>query len=457
MNLQRAVVIGGGFAGLAAALALARSGAPVTLLERKPHLGGRAYSFLDKTTGDEVDNGQHFLMGCYTETLDFLREIGAEGKLYFQRDLRIDFLAPGGRPSALACPPLPAPFHVLLGILRMRSLSVFDRFCSLFLGWGMARSALSSNDRGEQTAMEWLRSAGQSKRMRSRLWDIVTLATLNERPERASARLLREVIREALLSQRSKSRIVISRVGLSSLYTDDARKAIEAAGGEVLQGTTVERIVIDGDRAREIRLDRGGRIAPGAVISAVPPAALGKMLSPAALGRMPQVEQCLGMKTSPILSVNIWFDRPVIRKAFFALQGTDIQWIFNKDRIHSRGDRKGHYLSFVISNATKFIDLPKEEILRGVLSDLRRLVPGSERARVMHSVIVRERDATISQTPETDSFRPGPETFCSNFFLAGDWTRTGLPATIEGAVRSGRRAARLALQGALSSPAGPLR
>ena len=443
---DRIVVIGGGFAGLAAAHALSRSHLPVTLLERKPHLGGRAYSFLDKTTGDEVDNGQHLLMGCYTETLSFLRAIGAAGKLLFQEDLRVDFLDDQGRPSSLVCPPLPAPFHALLGILRMRSLSALDRWSSLLLGWGMLRSALRRADSGEETAEQWLRSAGQSPGMMSRLWEILTLATLNERPRRASANLLRRVIREALFTGRARSRIVLSRVGLSTLYTEDARRAIEAGGGEVLRDSPVERILLQEGRVRGVRLSGGEEVPARAVVTAVPWPALRRMLTPEALRGLPHVERFQEIQTSPILSVNLWFDRPVTRGTFVGLQGTAIQWVFNKDRIHSRRGRPGHYLSFVVSNATDFAGLSKSAILRRVLSDLRRLIPTSVKAKVLHSVIVMERDATISQTPRSDSLRPGPETGCPNLFLAGDWTATGLPATIEGAVRSGRRAAGLVIR-----------
>lgn len=442
----RVIVIGGGFAGLAAAHAVARSGRDVVLIERKPHLGGRAYSFIDKTTGDEVDNGQHFMMGCYTETLAFLEEIGAADRLYIQDNMRVDFLDAQGRASSLACPPLPAPFHVLFGILRMRSLSLFDRFTSLLLGVGLARSHLRRNGAEKETAGEWLRSACQSRGMRRNLWDILTLATLNERPSRASATLLMRVIQEALLSRRANSRIVISKVGLSSLYTDDARAAIESKGGEVRLDVSVDRILFEGDRAAGVRLSGGETLPARAVISAIPAPALGRMLPPSALSRLPQVARCIRIKTSPILSINIWFDRPVFEGIFVGLQGTEIQWIFNKDRIHSRGDRKGHYLSFVVSNAEDLIDLPKSEIIERVLRDLRRLIPAASEARVIHSVIVKERDATISQTPETDALRPGAEVAFRNLFLAGDWTNTGLPATIEGAVRSGLRAASLAVR-----------
>ncbi|MCZ6601601.1 MAG: hydroxysqualene dehydroxylase HpnE [Planctomycetota bacterium] len=443
---EKVIVIGGGFAGLAAAQSLSRKGQPVMLLERKPHLGGRAYSFVDKKTGDEIDNGQHFLMGCYTETLSFLKEIGSTRKLYFQPNLRIDFLDPERGRSSLACPPLPAPFHVLFGILRMRSLSVFDRLSSLLLGWGMARSALRRNGTDRETAIEWLRSAGQSEGIRSRLWDIVTLATLNERPERASAKLLVEVIRQALLSDRSKSRMVISRVGLSSLYTDDARRAIESKGGSVRSDASVQQILFDEGKVRGVRLAGGETIAARSVISAVPAPALSAMLPEKVLERLPAVGRCRDLKTSPILSVNVWFDRPLLSQPFVGLHGVDVQWIFNKDKIHSRGDRMGHFLSFVVSNATSFLDRPREEILGRVLSDLRRLIPEAKEAKVLHSVIVMERDATISQTPDTDSIRPGPVTPYRSFFLSGDWTDTGLPATIEGAVRSGRRAARICME-----------
>src|SRR5262252_2661631 len=276
------LIIGGGFAGLAAAVDLAEAGRRVLLLERRSFLGGRAYSFTDKTTGDTVDNGQHLMMGCYQRTLRFLEKIGSLDKLKFQRDPQVDFLQEGAGGSvtraSFKCPPLPAPLHLLGGLARLKTIGWGDRLRAL--GVGLAVRALNGNrDRlAEITVREWLDSLGQSERIQRRFWGPMALATLNETPEIASADMFARVIELGFMRTKSDSAMVISRVGLSDLYTRQARGFIEERGAEVRLNADVSRIEFNGYAAAGVTLRSGERVEADTVISAVPYFALRRML-----------------------------------------------------------------------------------------------------------------------------------------------------------------------------------
>src|SRR5215475_7481178 len=240
------IIIGGGFAGLAAAVDLAESGRRVLLLERRSFLGGRAYSFTDKTTGDTIDNGQHLMMGCYHRTLRFLEKIGSLDKLKFQPDPQVDFLHEGADGSvtraSFKCPPLPAPLHLLGGLARLKTIGWGDRLRAL--GVGLAVRALNGGWGGlaEITVREWLDSLGQSERIQRRFWGPMSLATLNEAPDVASADMFARVIELGFMRKKSDSAMIISQVGLSDLYTRQAQAFIEGHGGEVRLNSEVSRI-----------------------------------------------------------------------------------------------------------------------------------------------------------------------------------------------------------------------
>src|SRR6185503_10847325 len=254
---RRAVIIGGGFAGLTAGVRLSERGWEVLVLERRAHLGGRAYSFIDSKTGDIVDNGQHLFMGCYNHTIDFLKTIGTLDRLKFQERPHVDFLDREGFAS-FDCPPLPAPLHVLAGLFRMKGLGVGDKLRALNL-----RRAITSNGRfspDSLTVDRWLGELGQSERIKTRFWYPMVIATLNQSPEIASARMLKVVLREAFGGDSKSASIGISRVGLSDLYTDGARDVIESRGGKVRTGVHVQRLLLDRGRISAVELKDGERI-----------------------------------------------------------------------------------------------------------------------------------------------------------------------------------------------------
>jgi squalene-associated FAD-dependent desaturase len=437
---DRVLIIGGGFAGLAAGARLAEAGLKVELLERRGFLGGRAYSFTDPYTGDSVDNGQHLFMGCYQGTIEFLERIGTLDKLTFQKVPRVDFLDRSGFYDRFQCPPLPPPFHALAGLFRLKGLGMSDKLRTLNVGLALRKNHNGSAD--PMTVDQWLDSLGQSDRIKQRFWYPMMVATLNEDPEIASARMMKAVLSKAFGSGLAGSRIGISSVGLSDLYTEGARRFIEARGGLVRTGAEVRQIVSGGDSISRVDLKTGESITADFYISAVPAAALIPMLPEPLRTQMAGLSR---LQASPIVSINLWFDRPVMEADFVGILGTSVQWAFNKNAILGRtGDTQ--HVAVVISAARRFVDWSRDELVELAVSELRETMPRSGGARLVHSTIVKEREATLSHTIDSDRLRPGARTSISNFALAGDWIDTGLPATIEGAVISGHDAADRAVE-----------
>jgi len=434
---KRVVIIGGGFAGLAAGVRLSERGHEVVLLERRNHLGGRAYSFTDARTGDVVDNGQHLFMGCYHHTIAFLETIGRRNRLKFQDRPRVDFLDAEGFTS-FDCPPLPAPLHVLAGLLRMKGLGLGDKLRAFNIG-----RAIKSNGRlspGALTVDQWLDQLGQSETIKQRFWYPMVVATLNQKPDIASARMLKVVLQKAFGGNAKSGSIGISRVGLSDLYTDGAYDFITSRGGNVKTGAQVKGLIIERGVVVAVEMKDGERIEADYFISAVPPEALFGILPEELKNK--EFASLLTLGSSPIVSINLWFDRPIIDHEFVGLLGTRSQWIFNKDLILSPG-KKSNQVAVIISAARDFVDWTKNDLVQMAIADLHELLPVSRDAELVHSVIVKEREATLSHSVESDSLRPGPRTSLPNLILAGDWTDTGLPATIESAVVSGDVAAEI--------------
>jgi len=446
------LILGGGFAGLAAAVDLAEAGRRVLLLERRSFLGGRAYSFTDKITGDTVDNGQHLMMGCYHRTLRFLEKIGSLDKLKFQPDPRVDFLHEEANGSVIhasfKCPPLPAPLHLLGGLARLKTIGWGDRLRAL--GVGLAVRALNGNrDRlAEITVRQWLDSLGQSERIQRRFWNPMALATLNEAPEIASADIFARVIELGFMRTKRDSAMVISRVGLSDLYTQQAKTFIEARGGEVRLNAEVAEIGFEDNRAAGVTLRSGERIEADVVISAVPYFALRRALTAEVAGsHFPHLD---GFKSAPIVSINLWYDEPVTDLEFAGLLDSPIEWVFNKNAISRSGapERAGgrrQHLALVISGAHDAATKTKEELVAMADGQAKRFFPAARGQSPFHAFVVREHDATLSHTVGTARLRPSNRTQFDNLLIAGDWTSTGLPATIEGAVQSGQDCARIVL------------
>ncbi|MFN7926590.1 MAG: hydroxysqualene dehydroxylase HpnE [Blastocatellia bacterium] len=441
MSQAPVLIIGGGFAGLAAAVDIAAQGRKVILLERRNFLGGRAYSFTDKVTGDTVDNGQHLMMGCYHHTLSFLAKIGASHKVKFQPNPRVDFLSETDGHASFACPSLPAPLHLLAGLSRLQTISWGDRLRALRVGLALRTMNGNRARLADITVRQWLNELGQSEQIQRRFWDLVALATLNEAPEIASADMFARVLDQAFMHAKQDSTMVISRVGLSDLYTTDAVKFIAARGGEVRLNASVKSIDFDSGRVAGITLSNGERLAASAVISAAPYFMLKDMFAPELLAAyFPAVA---AFKSAPIVSINLWYKEAVTDLEFVSLLDSPIEWVFNKNAI--AGDTQSHrqHLALVISGAHQTAPQPKETLIAMAHAEMKRFFPKARLQQPLHAFVVKEQQATISHTVGTARKRPPQKTPFANFYLAGDWTDTGLPATIESAVWSGQECARL--------------
>jgi hydroxysqualene dehydroxylase len=427
------LIIGSGFAGLAAGVALAETGRPVRLLEQNRYLGGRARSFRDAATGSVVDNGQHILMGCYRSTLRFLAAIGAADQIRFQAGLKVSFLEAGGRLTEFRCPWLPAPLHVFAGVLLSRSFSFREKMEVVKLGHALRSGKARPDGFDRMTVDQWLAALGQSEGLRKNFWNLLAIAAMNEDPQLASAALFERVLRLALFSSPADSRIGVPRRGLSECYTQAAETFIRQHGGSVELGRGVRSVEIEGDRVTGVRLSSGECIEAEGVISAVPWFALREILPQEALAH-PFFSGLKLLEPAPIVSIDLWFDPPLTQLDFAGLRGTTIQWVFSKP---GGSGKSPPYVSLVLSGAHAHVNRSKEELVAMAVRELGELLPAASGAQVVRALVIKERLATFSPRPGSERHRPAARTPVRGFYLAGDWTDTGLPATIEGAVKSG--------------------
>jgi len=456
MRTADVIVIGGGVAGLSAAAALAERGARVTLVEARPGLGGRASSYLDPATREPVDNGQHVLLGCYRETFAFLRRIGAGDAVGVQPSLEVPFVDPDGRPSTLKCPALPAPLHLLAGVLGWNALSWRDRLSVLGMGPAILharrdrlRTRLGDGARdGEigpggrppavETVEQWLMRHGQTPRLREMLWEPLALAALNQPANEAAAPAFARVLAEMFGTDPLASSLALSTLPLDETFGSPARRFIESRGGTVLTNA-VARVVVSDRRVTGIRLRGSEEVAAPCVVSAVPWHAVRGLFDELPTALTPVFLHAHRMRACPIVTVNFWLDHPVLAAPFVGLPGRRMQWVFEKRRI--LGDRATH-LSLVSSGASDLVPRSNDDIAAFAISDLRTAVPSARGTVIRRVTVVRERLATFSLAPGEPP-RPAARTELQGFVLAGDWTDTGLPGTIESAALSGHRAATL--------------
>lgn len=431
-----AIVLGGGFAGLSCAVALAQKGKKVLVLDKKPHLGGRAYSFSEN--GLAVDNGQHLFMGCYWETRKFLTAIGTHDKLDIYEDMTVDYAEAGGKRDRFACPSwLPAPLHLAAGMLGLKGVSLGEK-AALFAYDRSLRSMKSGPIPAAVEALtvrQWLTGLGLSRNFQTRFFDPSAIGILNDSPDVASAAGFIQALRQMFLTGRESSRFALAKTGLSELYTDAARDYIEARGGKVISNAKAASLIEEGGKVRGIVTDMESRFESDHVVSTLPPWDLKKLGLPAALrGSWEQ------LKPAPIVGATFKIDKPVMTERFLGMLHTETHWVFNKTLIQGITE-EGQTLATVISGAHKAIGYSPEKILETAKRDLTACIPEFSTAKIISSKVVKEPFATLSPVPGDEARRPEPGSGMPGFSFAGDWTRTGLPATIESACLSGHLAA----------------
>ncbi|WP_329173390.1 hydroxysqualene dehydroxylase HpnE [Streptomyces sp. NBC_01477] len=441
---RSAVVVGGGLAGITAALRLADAGMRVTLAEARPRLGGLAFSF--KRGELTVDNGQHVFLRCCTAYQWFLDRIDARDLVTLQDRLDVPVVdANTGRTGRLTRAALPVPLHLAASLARYPHLSLRERAsvgrAALALrGLDLTDPALDDIDFGS-----WLARRGQSARTIEALWDLVGVATLNATAAHSSLGLAAMVFKTGLLTDPGAADIGWASAPLGDLHDGRGRRALDTAGVRTLLRTRISGIEREADGGWQVSLETGpGRaeqLTADVVVLAVPQREAHALLPS---GAVQHPEKLLQIGTAPILNVHVIYDRQVLRQPFLAALGSPVQWVF--DRTESSGlTGGGQYVAVSQSAVEDEIDLPVAELRDRYLPELERVLPAARGAGVRDVFVTRERTATFAPTPGVGALRPGPVTRAPGLFLAGAWTATGWPATMESAVRSGLRASREAL------------
>jgi len=446
---RRIVIVGGGLAGLAAAVALTERGFPCLLLESRPRLGGRASSFLDPTTGTEIDNCQHVTLGCCTNFRDFCQITGLAD--FFHREPALFFVGPNGQVDRFAAGPLPAPLHLAGAFARLSYLSWRDK---LALARGL--KTLARPVSAEDEAMpfdEWLRRHGQTDAAIERFWLVVLVSALSESLDRISVRHARKVFVDAFLAHRDGWYVDIPTVPLEELYGGRLTQWLESRGTTVRLQAAADKIEVTNDAVTAVRLTSGEILSADEVVVALPFFRVKSVLPPS-LAAHPDLAGIDRLEAAPISSVHLWFDRPITELRHAVLVDRLCQWVFNRtaigtDRglsleaaqVHANALERSHYYQIVISASHNLAEMGKEAVLQRVVQELGDVWPATKQSQLLHSRQVTEHRAVFSPVPGIDRLRPRQQSPISNLQLAGDWTDTGWPATMEGAVRSGFLAA----------------
>lgn len=448
-------VVGGGLAGIAAALELADAGQRVTLLERRPFLGGRAYSFEDPDSGEEIDNGQHVLVGACSRLQAFLGRVGApSGAFARQARLGVTIVDGHGRAARLAASRLPSPLHLVTALARYRHL----RFSEAMSIARAIRGLIRIGDT-ESAALEdepfgnWLRRHGVPKDTIRTFWDPLVRPALNIAAEEANTPLVASFVRLALWASDDAGAMWLPRMGLSRAIGEPSHAALTGSGVAVWLTKRVEKIVTQDRKVRGVRLADGETLPARVVISAVPPAQAQRIVPPEATS--PEGFESVGR--SAIVNVYMWYDRPLLSHPVVGVLDRDLQWVFDRSRLLEPEASEEHCVGVTLSAADAWLETSKAEIVARSDAAMSRVFPARAGARLLRCAVVKDPAATFRAAPGVNRVRPSTSTSVKGLYLAGDWIDTGWPATMEGAVRSGESAAAHALANPGITPSGATR
>ena len=447
--MSRIVIVGGGLAGLAAAVALTARRFPCTIIESRPRLGGRASSFHDSTTNTDIDNCQHVTLGCCTNFRHFCQTTGIAE--FFRREPALYFIGPSGKADRFAAGSLPAPLHLTVAFARLSYLSWKDRYSLATALKALARP-VSKQDESESFA-KWLARHGQSQTVIDRFWFVVLVSALSESLERISVSHARKVFVDAFLAHRDGWYVDVPNVPLEVLYGGRLTDWLTSRGTTIRLLTSAEEVELENDRVTGIRLGSNEIIAGDEFVVALP---FFRVLSvlPESLVTHADLQGIKQLEPAPISSIHLWFDRPITDLPHAVLVDRLCQWVFNRTAIEAIQIQQvsepnsnkarlvdAYYYQIVISASHNLEGCSKEEIQEKVLKELTDVWPIVANAKLLHSRQVTEHRAVFSPVPGVDALRPVQQSPVANLQLAGDWTQTGWPATMEGAVRSGYLAA----------------
>ncbi|MFL5893087.1 MAG: hydroxysqualene dehydroxylase HpnE [Solirubrobacterales bacterium] len=434
----RVAVVGGGLAGIAAALSCADGGAEVTLVEVRPRLGGAAYSF--ERDGMLLDNGQHVFLRCCTAYRALLERLGTSEATTMQERLTIPVIAPGGRVEWLRRDGLPAPLHLAGSLARYGHLSLRERARAARAALRLSQLDLADEDLDARTFGAWLEEHGQSPAATESLWNLIALPTLNLRAEEASLAMAAFVFQTGLLHDPAAGDVGYARRPLSAIHGEPSARALRAAGVEIRTGWRAERIEAGPSGEFTVR-GADDEVSADSVIVALPPARAAGVLPEGTLDDPARLD---GLGTSPIVNLHIVYDGQVTDFDLAAGVRSPVQWIF--DRTRESGASSGQHLAISLSGAGEEARMGRDELYDRYVPALRELLPRARDARIERFEVVREHNATFRAAPRVNGLRPAARTRIDGLALAGAWTATGWPATMEGAVRSGLTAARQALR-----------
>lgn len=439
------LIVGAGLAGLSAAVALSGAGVDVAVAERKPYVGGRAYSYPHPALGETIDS-QHVMLGCCTNLIDLCTIAGADRHIRWYD--RITFLQPGSdkqpvQRSEIGPAWLPAPGHSFLSFLRAKMLSPADK---VGIGRGLVEFLRGYPASDSEPFSEWLRRTRQTQGSIRHFWEPVIVGALNDTFDRCSTRYAGQVFNESFLKSPIGGRLGIPTQPLSEFYQALASLS-QKQGTTMHMRCSIERIEKQGGGWSAFS-SNGEEFAANKLVLALPfeqAAALLGTLQDRSAAVTKATQAVTHFTHAPITTIHLWFDRSVTELDHAALLDSRIQWMFNKTRIRrdepERDDDKGQYLELVISASFPELKTPREEILEPALKECRAFFPEAREARLVKNGILKEARATFSVVPGLDAFRPDSDSIGENLYLAGDWTKTGWPSTMEGAARSGRLAA----------------
>ncbi len=430
-------VVGGGIAGMCAACALAEAGLRVQLVERRSYLGGRASSYLHPGVNEVIDNCQHALIGCYTNLLGFYRRIGVADRIHWTTQMTM--IEPGGRRSTLGPSPLPPPLHGLPRLLSAHAFSLADK---LSLARAFAALMLPVPQDSTESLAAWLKRHDQSEGALQRFWWLVIASALNSDLDRIALPYAAKVIRELFMNSAEAGAMGVSTVPLSELYAG-AERFLAQNGGEVLLDTTVESAAWDAHTSQWTLDTRNGKLQSDLLVLALPFEATARMipLMPPAAGASLLAQQTTQLEHWPICSVHLWFDREITELEHAVLLDREIHWLYNKSRVQVGRPTNGSYIELVVSASRAFAALSREQAIDQALRELAEFFPIVCEAKLEKAVLTKDVRATFAVPPGIDAARPSSIGPWPSSFLAGDWTATGWPSTMESAARSGHLAA----------------